>query len=102
MGFSGLAAIGPGAYFLMPYIEYDELHATCSDCGRDFPSEEALEAHRADVHRPVEETPIRRRSSVPHAMTTCAECGTRFPSRTELAHHRSMAHPKAGTESAAL
>ncbi len=36
----------------MPYVEYDEVEAVCSDCGRTFRSEEALEAHRLDAHPP--------------------------------------------------
>jgi hypothetical protein len=34
----------------MPYVEYDEVVASCSECGRAFRSEEDLEAHRAEVH----------------------------------------------------
>jgi hypothetical protein len=34
----------------MPYVEYDEVQAACSDCGRIFRSEEALEAHRKESH----------------------------------------------------
>jgi C2H2-type zinc finger len=34
----------------MPYVEYDEVIASCSECGRAFRSEEDLEAHKAEVH----------------------------------------------------
>jgi hypothetical protein len=34
----------------MPYVEYDEVAASCSECGRNFRSEEDLEAHRLEVH----------------------------------------------------
>jgi hypothetical protein len=46
----------------MPYVEYDEVQATCSDCGRTFLSEEALAAHRAQSHGPEDVTvrPSRR------------------------------------------
>jgi hypothetical protein len=37
----------------MPYVEYDEVEAICSDCGRTFRSEEALEAHRLESHPPA-------------------------------------------------
>jgi hypothetical protein len=34
----------------MPYVEYDEVVASCSECGRTFRSEEDLEVHKAEVH----------------------------------------------------
>jgi hypothetical protein len=34
----------------MPYVEYDEVVASCSECGRSFRSEEDLETHRGEVH----------------------------------------------------
>jgi len=37
----------------MPYVEYDEVEAMCSDCGRTFRSEEALSLHREESHRPT-------------------------------------------------
>ncbi|MGD0257932.1 MAG: hypothetical protein ABSB90_08685 [Thermoplasmata archaeon] len=37
----------------MPYVEYDEVEAICSDCGRTFRSEEALDAHRLESHPPA-------------------------------------------------
>jgi hypothetical protein len=37
----------------MPYVEYDEVEAICSDCGRTFRSEEALYAHREESHPPA-------------------------------------------------
>jgi hypothetical protein len=52
----------------MPYVEYDEVQAVCSDCGRIFPSEDALSAHRAESHAVEDVTaaaprPARRRSA---------------------------------------
>ncbi|MGI0053105.1 MAG: C2H2-type zinc finger protein [Thermoplasmata archaeon] len=34
----------------MPYVEYDEVEASCSECGRIFRSEEALERHQKESH----------------------------------------------------
>ncbi len=34
----------------MPYIEYDEVAASCPECGRNFRSEEDLERHLVEVH----------------------------------------------------
>ncbi|MHB8351532.1 MAG: C2H2-type zinc finger protein [Thermoplasmata archaeon] len=54
----------------MPYVEYDEVQAICSECGRLFRSEEALEEHRSSVHGIGEEPrPPRRgpRSTSPAA-----------------------------------
>jgi hypothetical protein len=47
----------------MPYVEYDEVQATCSDCGRSFPSDEALAAHRAASHAIEDVTAPRARAS---------------------------------------
>ncbi|MCI4366099.1 MAG: hypothetical protein L3K10_08635 [Thermoplasmata archaeon] len=41
----------------MPYVEYDEVEAVCSDCGRAFRSEEALELHRQDSHQLADPLP---------------------------------------------
>jgi uncharacterized C2H2 Zn-finger protein len=38
----------------MPYVEYDEVEATCPECGRIFRSEDALRFHLDEAHRPVE------------------------------------------------
>jgi len=38
----------------MPYVEYDEVEAICSDCGMIFRSEEALSAHRVEAHEGTE------------------------------------------------
>lgn len=34
----------------MPYVEYDEVAASCPECGRNFRSEEDLETHLEEVH----------------------------------------------------
>jgi len=38
----------------MPYVEYDEIEAVCSECGRVFRSEEALVAHKEESHSGLE------------------------------------------------
>jgi hypothetical protein len=43
----------------MPYVEYDEVVASCSECGRSFRSEEDLEVHRAEVHAAPASPPAR-------------------------------------------
>jgi hypothetical protein len=47
----------------MPYVEYDEVEAICSDCGRMFRSEEALDAHRQESHPPTVTPPTQPRRS---------------------------------------
>lgn len=70
----------------VPFVEYDEVGAVCSDCGRLFGSEETLAAHRADVHpRPVEARPAQSRVS-------CSVCGRRLRSVGALSEHNRRAH----------
>ncbi|MFZ0699823.1 MAG: C2H2-type zinc finger protein [Thermoplasmata archaeon] len=38
----------------MPYVEYDEIEAICSECGRVFRSEEALVTHKEESHSGLE------------------------------------------------
>lgn len=75
----------------MPFVEYDEEHAICSDCGRHFPSDEALDAHRRDAHVPAgdpgEPAPARRPA-------VCAVCGARFPSVAALTAHNRETHTR--------
>lgn len=49
----------------MPYVEYDEARAVCSECGRAFPDEEALEAHRRESHDVPDVTRVPVRSKRP-------------------------------------
>ncbi|HYK93033.1 MAG TPA: C2H2-type zinc finger protein [Thermoplasmata archaeon] len=71
----------------MPYVEYDEVEAACSDCGRLFRSEEALAAHRSEAHAPDSKSaPIRV------APVTCAVCHRRLASVSALARHNRSAH----------
>lgn len=73
----------------MPFVEYDEVEAVCSDCGRIFRSEEALAAHRIDSHAgrvaPPAKDPL-----------TCPICQRRFLSAAQLRSHRARQHPEAG------
>lgn len=53
---------------VMPYVEYDEIEAICSDCGRAFRSEEALAAHKEEAHSGLEalsSRPSAKRPRVP-------------------------------------
>ena len=70
----------------MPYVEYDEVQAVCSDCGRIFPSEEALAAHRTEAHAGLEAPKERGKSFA------CSVCGARFRSTSGLAEHNRRAH----------
>lgn len=70
----------------MPYVEYDEVGAACADCGRQFPSAEALEAHRADSHAGAE-LPAR-----PKGPLRCSVCNRTFRSLGALAEHSRRDH----------
>ncbi len=72
----------------MPYVEYDEVEAICSDCGRAFRSEEALAEHRAEAHGGTGPTP-------PKAMAVtvaCSVCHQKFTSTAALVRHNARAH----------
>ncbi len=73
----------------MPYVEYDEVEAVCTDCGRIFRSEEALATHRADAHEKEGRSRTPGRSSAP---VQCAVCHREFPSVSALARHNGRAH----------
>lgn len=73
----------------MPYVEYDEVEAICSDCGRIFRSEDALAAHREESHAGQAEAPSADR---PPASLTCAVCHRAFRSPTTLHAHEARAH----------
>lgn len=72
----------------MPYVEYDEVEAICSDCGRVFRSEEALADHRAEAHGGQERSP----SGSARSAVRCSLCGKRFRSTTALQAHNTKAH----------
>ena len=72
----------------MPYVEYDEVQAVCSDCGRIFPSEDALAAHRVEAHGGLEEA-----GRAPEAKRIeCSVCHKRFRSTAGLTDHNRKAH----------
>jgi uncharacterized C2H2 Zn-finger protein len=73
----------------MPYVEYDEVEAICSDCGRVFRSEEALAEHRAEAHS-GKEAAVRPASRAP--MVKCSLCNQKFRSTTALREHNARAH----------
>jgi len=73
----------------MPYVEYDEVEAIFSHCGRVFPSEDALAEHQAEAHSGKEAT----ERPVPQApMVKCSLCTQKFRSTTALREHNARAH----------
>ena len=72
----------------MPYVEYDEVQAVCSDCGRLFPNDEALAAHRDEAHSGLEAA-----AEAPQAkQIECSVCHKRFRSTSALTEHNRKAH----------
>jgi C2H2-type zinc finger/Zinc finger, C2H2 type len=74
----------------MPFVEYDEVEAICSDCGRLFRSEEALAAHREESHSGREEPPARREEPA-----VCPTCHRTLSSASALRAHLDRSHSKA-------
>ncbi len=74
----------------MPYVDYDEVAAICSECGRIFRSDEALELHRKETHT-VPESSVTSDPRVPSL--TCSLCQRTFRSATGLQQHNRRAHP---------
>ena len=72
----------------MPYVEYDEVQAVCSDCGRIFPSDDALAAHRDEAHAGLAETPLPSAAK----RVECSVCHARFRSTSALLTHSRKAH----------
>jgi hypothetical protein len=77
----------------MPYVEYDEVEAICSDCGRTFRSVEALAAHREEAHAGIVRRPPVAVKSAPVG-ETCPVCHRPFDSATTLRAHQARAHPR--------
>ncbi len=73
----------------MPYVEYDEVEAICSDCGRIFRSEDALAAHREESHAGA---PPAAAKAPPSPAVRCPECGRAFDSTEAVRVHRSRSH----------
>ncbi len=72
----------------MPYVEYDEVEAICSDCGRAFRSEEALREHQAEAHSGKETADRAARAP----MVKCSLCHQKFRSAVALREHNARAH----------
>ncbi len=70
----------------MPYVEYDEVQAICSDCGRVFRSEEDLAEHQAEAHSGQEKAPI------PATTVRCSLCKKMFHSTAALRTHNAHEH----------
>jgi len=73
----------------MPYVEYDEVQAVCSDCGRLFPNEEALVAHREEAHGGLESPDAAGPRS---KQIECSVCHKKFHSTAGLTDHNRKAH----------
>jgi transcription initiation factor TFIIIB Brf1 subunit/transcription initiation factor TFIIB len=73
----------------MPYVEYDEVEAICSDCGRVFRSEEALSEHQAEAHSGKEATV---RPGAGGSLVKCSLCHQKFRSTAALRDHNARAH----------
>jgi uncharacterized C2H2 Zn-finger protein len=73
----------------MPYVEYDEVEAICSDCGRVFRSEDALAEHQAEAHSGQEAAD---RTSAHSPSVKCSLCQQKFRSAAALQEHNARAH----------
>jgi hypothetical protein len=76
-----------GGFLTMPYVEYDEVEAICSDCGRAFRSEEALFDHRAEAHAGNEGATPSRKPTI-----RCSLCQKKFLSAASLREHNAKSH----------
>jgi len=70
----------------VPFVEYDEIEAACSECGRLFRSTDALQTHLTESHATAEPAPKAR------AAVVCSVCGRSFPTLPGLAEHNRRAH----------
>lgn len=73
----------------VPFVDYDEVKAVCSDCGRLFLSEEALREHRAEAHVAGEPDPGPGR---PVTTVACSVCHQSFRSTGALQTHSRRTH----------
>lgn len=78
-----------GVRVKMPYVDYDEVGAACSDCGRLFRSAEDLEAHRRESHLPARASAPPKRAS---ASLPCSLCSRKFYSIAALQDHTRRDH----------
>jgi len=74
---------------IMPYVEYDEVEAICSDCGRIFRSEDALALHRTESHEGTDPPPP---SPAPSDFR-CERCHRSFATKSGLSKHLARVHP---------
>ncbi len=72
----------------MPYVEYDENEAVCSQCGSAFRSPEVLEVHLRESHTGP------KPPTVPEGTRSvkCSVCGERLSSVSALGRHNRQAH----------
>ncbi|MCI4352841.1 MAG: C2H2-type zinc finger protein [Thermoplasmata archaeon] len=73
----------------MPYVEYDEVGASCAECGRLFRSAEDLDAHRRESHVAAR-TAAPAKSRVP--TLACSICTRKFYSVAALQDHTRKDH----------
>lgn len=73
----------------MPYVEYDEVEAACTECGRLFRSEEALASHREEAHAPGAG---KAEPASPRKAIRCTVCHQTLPSLSALQRHSRQAH----------
>lgn len=73
---------------VVPYVEYDENEAICSQCGSTFRSSEVLEAHVQESHAaPAAPAPPARARRV-----RCSVCGADLGSIHALDRHNRETH----------
>ncbi|MCI4340453.1 MAG: C2H2-type zinc finger protein, partial [Thermoplasmata archaeon] len=65
-----------------------EVQAVCSDCGRIFPSDDALAAHRDEAHAGLAEAA----PATGAKRIECSVCHERFRSTSALLTHSRKAH----------
>jgi hypothetical protein len=73
----------------VPYVDYDEVEAVCSDCGRLFLTEEALREHRAEAHAGEDSVVSPGR---PAKAVSCSVCHQPFRSTNALQTHSRRTH----------
>jgi hypothetical protein len=80
---------GVGVSRSMPYVEYDEVGAACSECGRLFRSGDDLDEHRRESHPGARSTsPEKPRT----ANLPCSLCSRKFFSIAALQEHTHRDH----------
>ena|ERR1700686_2464433 len=86
----GERSLSPAALLpTMPFVEYDEVEAVCSECGRPFRSQELLDAHREETHQ-VED--VSTLPTPPDGKVTCGKCHLPVANPAALQRHMRVAH----------